>query len=70
MASLPASNVKRLVSEKAGDMRISAEAVTKAIEAAEEYLHRLGERAGSIARSHSRKTIMPEDLVSAKGQIL
>lgn len=69
MANLPMSNVRRLLAEKAGDIRISADAVTKGIEAAEEYLQKLGERAGSIARGHGRKTIMPEDVESAKRMI-
>ena len=70
MANLPASNVKRLMSEGAGDIRISAEAVAKGIQAAEIFLRKLGERAGSVARSHGRKTIMPEDLETACGALL
>jgi histone H3/H4 len=65
MANLPASNVKRLLGTSAGDIRISAEAVTKGVEAAEAYLAKLGETAASIARGHGRKTIMPEDLDAA-----
>ncbi|MBI3891852.1 MAG: NFYB/HAP3 family transcription factor subunit [Candidatus Wallbacteria bacterium] len=66
MANLPSSNVRRLLATNAGDIRISAEAVVKGVDAAEEYLTRLGERAASIARGHMRKTIMPEDLEAAK----
>ncbi len=70
MADLPASNVKRLTVAGAGDIRISAEAVDKAIGAAEAFLSRLGQRAGSVARSNGRKTIMPEDIEAARGQLL
>jgi len=70
MANLPTSNVRRLLGEGAGDIRISTEAVAKGIEAAEVFLHRLGERAASIARGHGRKTVMPEDLETARHQIL
>lgn len=70
MAELPNSNVRRLLGGGAGDMRISAEAVTSGISAAEDFLKRLGERAASIARGHGRKTIMPEDLDAAKRQLL
>lgn len=70
MADLPASNVRRLLGGAAADMRISAEAVTNGIAAAEDFLKRLGERAASIARGHGRKTIMPEDLDAAKQQLL
>jgi histone H3/H4 len=66
MANLPVSNVKRLLTEKAGDIRVSAEAVLHAIETTEEFLGKLGERAGSIARAHGRKTIMPEDIEAAR----
>ncbi len=66
MASLPISNVKRLLGQGAKEMRISAESVTVAIEATEEYLGKLGERAASVARSYGRKTIMPEDLAQAR----
>ncbi len=70
MADLPASNVRRLMGGGAGDMRISAEAVASGVSAAEDFLKRLGERAASIARSHGRKTVMPEDLDAAKAQLL
>lgn len=70
VADLPASNVKRLTIAGAGDIRISGEAVDKAIGAAEAFLSKLGERAGSIARSNGRKTIMPEDVDAARQQLL
>lgn len=63
--TLPASNVKRLVLESAGDIRIAGGAVPKATEAAAVYLRKLGERAASIARGHGRKTIMEEDIAQA-----
>lgn len=70
MADLPNSNVRRLLGTGIGDMRISAEAVTVGITAAEGFLKQLGERAASIARGHGRKTIMPEDLEAARRQLL
>ena len=70
MADLPNSNVRRLLGAGIGDMRISAEAVTVGISAAEAFLKLLGERAASVARSHGRKTVMPEDLDAARRQVL
>lgn len=70
MAELPSSNVRRLLGNGAGEMRISAEALTTGISAAEDFLKRLGERAASVARGHGRKTIMPEDLDAARRQLL
>ena len=70
MANLPTSNVKRLLVEGAGEIRISSEATATGIAAAETFLTRLGERAASIARGHGRKTIMPEDIETARRQLL
>lgn len=69
MPLLPASNVKKLTLENAGEIRISATAVTIATEAAAEYLRRLGERAAVIARGSGRKTIMDEDIENARHQV-
>ena len=70
MADLPNSNVRRLLGAGISDMRISAEAVTAGITAAEAFLKVLGERAAVVARGHGRKTVMPEDLEAARRQLL
>jgi histone H3/H4 len=69
MSHLPASKVKKLVVEGGEGIRISAEAVTAAIEAGATILTRIGNRAASIARSKQRKTIMPEDIQEAYKQL-
>lgn len=69
MAELATSHVKKLVTENAGGMRISASAIPTAIDAGASFLKKLGEVAGSIARGYHRKTIMPEDIEAAMRQI-
>lgn len=69
MSELAVTKVKKLVVENTGGMRIAGTAVPKAISAGADFLRKLGERAGSIARSHGRKTIMEEDLEAARRQL-
>lgn len=66
---LASSKVKKLVTEESGGMRISSGAIPEATEAAVSFLHKIGARAGSIARSHGRKTIMEEDIIAARKQL-
>ncbi len=69
MAELAASKVKKLVIEDSGGMRVSGAAIPLATTAAADFLRALGARAGSIARSLGRKTIMEEDIEAAKKQL-
>ena len=69
MAELATSKVKKLVTEDAGGMRVSAAAIPFATDAAVDFLKKLGARAGSIARSLGRKTIMEEDIQAARKQL-
>ncbi len=69
MAELAASKVKKLVTEESGGMRLSAAAIPYATEAGADFLKKLGARAGSIARSLGRKTIMEEDIKTARKQL-
>lgn len=69
MAELAASKVKKLLTEEAGDIRVSAGAVPVATAAGAKFLRRVGARAASIARSNGRKTIMEEDIEAAVKQL-
>lgn len=69
MAELAQSHVRKLVVEDTGGMRISSGAIPVAIEAGADYLRKLGKRAAGIARAHGRKTIMEEDIATARTQI-
>ena len=69
MAELAASKVKKLVTEESSGMRVSAAAIPFATTAAADFLKKLGARAGSIARSLGRKTIMEEDIEAAIRQL-
>jgi histone H3/H4 len=70
MADIPMSNVRRLMIEGAGEIRISGDALTKSVTTTATFVRRLGERAASIARGHGRKTIMVEDLDAATQMLL
>jgi histone H3/H4 len=67
--ALPKAVVKRIVSEAAGGLRVSGSALDKAVEAAEDYLSRLGKAAGQSAESNRRKTLMDEDISNGRAQL-
>lgn len=69
MAELAASKVKKLLSEDSEGIRVSAGAIPVATTIAADFLRQLGMRAASIARANGRKTIMEEDVESAKKQV-
>ena len=69
MAELAASKVKKLLTEQGEGIRVSSGAIPVATEIAADFLRKLGIRAASIARANGRKTIMDEDIQSAKKQV-
>lgn len=69
MATLPKAVVKRILTEKAGGLRVSGPALDAAVEAAEGYLGRLAQAAQESADSNKRKTLMDADIESARGRI-
>ncbi|MCH6562692.1 MAG: NFYB/HAP3 family transcription factor subunit [Deltaproteobacteria bacterium] len=66
MADLPGAAVKRLLTKHGGDLRTSASAIQLAVAAAEDYIARLGQEAGTLAQKERRKTIMDSDIQRAK----
>ena len=69
MAELASSKVKKLLVEGGDGIRVSASALPVAIEGGAKILRRIGNRAASIARANSRKTVMPEDIDEAMKQL-
>lgn len=69
MGDLPNAVVKRLLAKHGGGMRVSGTAVTKAVEAAEDYIARLAREAGASAESEKRKTVMDGDIDKARARL-
>ena len=69
MADLPNAVIKRLLAKHGGGLRVSGTAVTKAVEAAEDYIARLARAAQQSAEGDRRKTVMDGDIEKARSQI-
>jgi histone H3/H4 len=67
--ALPNAVVKRLLAEHGGGLRVSGSAVTKAVEATEDYIARLARAAQASADGDRRKTIMDGDVDKAKASL-
>ncbi len=67
--ALPKAVVKRIMTDSAGGMRVSGSALDKAVEAAEDYLGRLGKAASESAEDNRRKTLMDGDIASARQRV-
>ncbi len=67
--ALPNAVVKRLLAEHGGGLRVSGSAVTKAVEAAEDYIARLARAAQASADGDKRKTIMDGDIDKARASL-
>ena len=69
MADLPNAVVKRLLAKHSGGLRVSGSALTKAVEAAEDYVARLARAAQASAEADRRKTVMDGDIEKARNQL-
>jgi histone H3/H4 len=69
MADLPNAVVKRLLGKHSGGLRVSGSALTKAVEATEDYVARLARAAQQSAESDRRKTVMDGDIEKARNQL-
>lgn len=50
-------------------MRVSSDAIDKAVAAAEDYIARLAREAHALATADKRKTIMESDIVQARARV-
>ncbi len=69
MADIPNAVVKRLLAKHSGGLRVSGTAIEKAVSAAEDYIASLAREAQASAEGNKRKTIMDEDVESARTKI-
>lgn len=69
MGELPNAVVKRLLVKHGGGLRVSGDAIEKAVSAAEEYVARLAAEAQRAAESDKRKTIMDSDIDRARAKL-
>jgi histone H3/H4 len=69
MGELPNAVVKRLLTKHGGELRVSGEAINKAVEAAEDYISRLAREAQAAAVADKRKTIMDHDITKARAKL-
>lgn len=69
MGDLPNAVVKRLLVKNGGGLRVSADAIEKAVSAAEDYVARLAREAQAAAESDKRKTIMDSDVDKARAKL-
>lgn len=69
MGELPNAVIKRLVSKHAGGLRVSASALEKAVDAAENYIARLAKEAQKAAEADKRKTVMDDDIDKARSTV-
>jgi histone H3/H4 len=67
--ALPKAVVKRIMTDSAGGLRVSGSALDRAVEAAEDYLARLGKAAQESAESNRRKTLMDADIDAARQRV-
>ena len=69
MGDLPNAVVKRLLSKHAGGLRVSGSALDKAVAATEAYVARLAQEAQASAETNKRKTLMDDDIDSARAKL-
>ncbi|MCC6642654.1 MAG: NFYB/HAP3 family transcription factor subunit [Deltaproteobacteria bacterium] len=69
MGELPNAVVKRLLVKHGGGLRVSGDAIEKAVGAAEDYLSRLAVEAQRAAEADKRKTIMDSDIDKARARL-
>jgi histone H3/H4 len=69
MGELPNAVVKRLLAKHGGGLRVSGTAVDKAVQAAEDYIARLAREAQASAEANRRKTVMDDDIDTARAKI-
>ena len=69
MGDLPNAVVKRLLAKHGGGLRVSGSAVTKAVEATENYIARLAREAQASAEGERRKTVMEGDIDAARAKV-
>lgn len=69
MGELPNAVVKRLLVKHGGGLRVSGDAIDKAVAAAEDYIARLAREAQSAAESEKRKTVMEGDIEKARTKL-
>jgi len=69
MGDLPNAVVKRLLAKHGGGLRVSGTAVSKAVEAAEDYIARLAREAQASAEADRRKTVMDGDIDKARAKL-
>lgn len=69
MADIPNAVVKRLLAKHGQELRVSASAIEKAVDAAEDYIARLAREAHASAVSDKRKTIMDSDIDKARARL-
>ncbi len=69
MGDLPNAVVKRLLAKHSGGLRVSGGALEKAVEAAEGYIARLAREAQAAATADKRKTVMDQDISSARSKL-
>jgi histone H3/H4 len=69
VSDLPNAVVKRLLSKHGDGMRVSGDAIDKAVAAAEDYIARLAREAHALAVADKRKTIMESDIVQARARV-
>lgn len=69
MGDLPNAVVKRLLVKHGGGLRVSGDAIEKAVAAAEDYVARLAREAQSAAEGEKRKTIMDSDIDRARTKL-
>lgn len=69
LSDLPNAVVKRLLAKHGDGMRVSGDAIEKAVAAAEDYIARLAREAHALAVADKRKTIMESDIVQARARV-
>ena len=66
MSDLPNAVVTRLLAKHGDGMRVSGDAIDKAVAAAEDYIARLAREAHALAVADKRKTVMETDITKAR----
>jgi len=69
MGDLPNAVVKRLLAKHGGGLRVSGDAIEKAVAAAEDYIARLAREAQASAEGEKRKTVMDGDIEKARAKL-
>ena len=69
MAELPNAEVKRLLAQHGGGLRVSGSALALVVAAAEDYIARLAKACQASAEENKRKTVMAADVASARAKL-